>query len=544
MTMDNINNTNPQNLPVSVAEVQQTLQEMMATGAFNDRVLDSLNYPILITDRQLNVVYMNNMAETMWGVKLDEVFGKSLMRANLQGIAQGLQKSLDRVVKEGKDFHLKALQYHDPSDEAHFIDLSYTPLRDGQGNLLGVISTGQEVTRQIVEQQKQLAYQQDLERKVEEKTQELERLQNDYQRYLNEIDQSLQAGGPKKDLLQTEAAGQHKFEQLIGQNPKMQKLYDLISKVAATDTTVLITGETGTGKELVARAIHEQSARKNARFVGVNCAAIPETLLESELFGHVKGAFTGAIRDKKGRFELADGGTIFLDEIGEMSRSIQSKLLRVLQEREFERVGGENTVQADVRVIAATNQSLEQMVAQGGFRQDLYYRLKVITIELPPLRERLNDLPLLVGHFVKSYSRKYNKNVDAISQSVMGEMLAYDWPGNVRELENVIERAVILATSSTIEQVELSASRRPLPNPALGFMSRDFISSMNIEQFMGGCERMYWLALFSRTGGNIKKISQLSGVNRRTIHNKMKKFSIRRQDFKSDHADHRNIFSL
>ncbi len=519
-------------LPVAQDRVRQTLYEMMATGKLNEQVLGGLNYPVLITDRELKVVYMNQVAESMWGVKLADAVGKNLMRVNLQGIAQGLQESLDSVVNKGKDFHLKALQYYDPSDEVRFIDLSYLPLKDAQGNLLGIVSTGHDVTRQITEQHKQIAYQKDLEQKLEEEERELEKTHTDYKHYLNELEDYLQVSR-KQGIVISDVPDQVGFHQLIGQNLKMQQVYDLIKRVADTDTTVLITGETGTGKELVARAIHCQSSRRDARFVGVNCAAITETLLESELFGHVKGAFTGAIRDKKGKFELADKGTIFLDEVGDTSRPIQSKLLRVLQEREFERVGGENTVSVDVRVIAATNQSLEQMTASGQFRQDLYYRLKVITVELPPLRERLDDLPMLAAHFVKSYSRKHHKKVDTISQDVINELMAYNWPGNVRELENIIERAVILATSNSIDRIDLATHKGLSMDKALSAISQDFLSSMNREQFLDGCERMYWLALFAQTGGNISKIAQLSGVNRRTINNKMKKFNISKRDFKT-----------
>lgn len=243
---------------------------------------------------------------------------------------------------------------------------------------------------------------------------------------------------------------------LIGRSPAMQEVYKLIGRVAASDATVLITGESGTGKEVVARVIHRSSPRRERPFIAVNCAALPETLLESELFGHEKGSFTGAMAQRKGRFESASRGVIFLDEIGEMSPSTQKKLLRVLQERTFERVGGNVTVKADVRVIAATNRDLEKDVAEGKFREDLYYRLNVINISLPPLRERKEDIPMLIQHFLSK--KKYADDTSThISEDALEQLITYEWPGNVRQLENVMERAVVLAHGNVIglEQLHL-----------------------------------------------------------------------------------------
>jgi two-component system response regulator AtoC len=235
------------------------------------------------------------------------------------------------------------------------------------------------------------------------------------------------------------------FHAIVGQSPEMQKVYELIHKVARSRATVLIRGESGTGKELVAKAIHESSDRAGGPFIAVSCAALPETLLESELFGHEKNAFTGATSQKPGRFELAHKGTLFLDEIAEVPPAIQVKLLRVLQNREFERLGGTRTIKVDVRLIAATNKDLEQMVKQGTFREDLYYRLHVIQIYLPPLRERKEDIPLLVDHFLQRYNAENGKQLKSASQEAMQMLMNYHWPGNVRELENAIERAVVLA---------------------------------------------------------------------------------------------------
>jgi Nif-specific regulatory protein len=237
---------------------------------------------------------------------------------------------------------------------------------------------------------------------------------------------------------------------MVGESPLLQRVYQLISKVAPTDSTVLIFGESGTGKELAARAIHRNSKRGDKPFIAANCAAFAETLLESELFGHEKGAFTGALLQKKGRLELADGGTIFLDEIGDLSPSLQTKLLRVLQEREFERVGGNRTIKVDIRLLAATNRDLEDAIKKGVFRQDLYFRLNVVQLTMPPLRERRDDIPLLANYFARKYAEKCNRRVMGISSEARKRLMTYDWPGNVRELENAIERAVVLGTTEQI----------------------------------------------------------------------------------------------
>jgi Nif-specific regulatory protein len=237
---------------------------------------------------------------------------------------------------------------------------------------------------------------------------------------------------------------------MVGESPRIRDVLQFISKVAPTDSTVLLSGESGTGKELVARAVHQNSKRADKPFMAVNCAALAESLLESELFGHEKGSFSGALALKKGRLEIADGGTVFLDEIGELSLALQVKLLRVLQEREFERVGGTRTIKVDIRLITATNKNLEEAVAAGTFRQDLYYRLNVVGLEMPPLRERQEDIPLLANYFAAKYGEKCNRRITGISPEAQARLLGYDWPGNIRELENAIERAVVLGSTDRI----------------------------------------------------------------------------------------------
>jgi two-component system, NtrC family, response regulator HydG len=253
---------------------------------------------------------------------------------------------------------------------------------------------------------------------------------------------------------------------MVGESPPVREVLQFISKVAPTDSTVLLSGESGTGKELAARAIHQNSKRANKPFMAVNCAALAESLLESELFGHEKGAFTGALAQKKGRLEVADGGTVFLDEIGELSPPLQVKLLRVLQEREFERVGGTRTIKVDIRLITATNKNLEEAVQQGTFRQDLYYRLDVVSLEMPPLRDRQEDIPLLANYFAAKYSEKCNRRITGISAEAQARLQGYDWPGNVRELENAMERAVVLGTTEYILIEDLPESLMDSPPPA------------------------------------------------------------------------------
>ncbi len=251
-------------------------------------------------------------------------------------------------------------------------------------------------------------------------------------------------------LLKQQLKGKYRFENMVGASRPMQEVFSLMEKVAGADSTVLITGESGTGKELVAKAIHYNGPRKDKPFVAVNCAAIPGELLESELFGHLKGSFTGAVANRTGRFELAHTGTIFLDEIGSMTLPLQGKILRVLQEKEIERVGGGKTMKVDVRVISATNVNLERAVKRGHFRDDLYYRLNVIPIHLPPLRERVEDIPILAGHFIRKYSERLSKDILGLGPGVMDYLPAYDWPGNIRELENVLSSASIFAPGRTI----------------------------------------------------------------------------------------------
>jgi DNA-binding NtrC family response regulator len=306
---------------------------------------------------------------------------------------------------------------------------------------------------------------------------------------------------------------------IIGRSRAMEEIILRAERVAETKSTVLITGETGTGKELVARAIHDRSAQRDMPLIKVNCAAIPESLLESELFGHVRGAFTGATTTKKGKFALADGGSIFLDEIGTMSPALQSKLLRVLQEREFEPLGAERTERVDVRVIAATNRDLRQMVAEGRFQEDLFYRLNVIPIELPPLRERREDIPALVEHFVKKHAQRIGRRLERIDDSALAALQQYEWPGNVRELENTIERAVVLSTGPVLTTRSISVLGATAPQ-ATG------LPSLKLRQNIEWVERETIRRALENARGVKKDAAELMGISQRALSYYLAKYRI------------------
>ena len=312
------------------------------------------------------------------------------------------------------------------------------------------------------------------------------------------------------------------YKKIIGQSEKVSRMMGVIKQVASTNANVLIQGESGVGKELVADALHNLSLRKDKPFIKVNCASLTPTLLESELFGHEKGAFTGAIARKKGRFELADGGTLFLDEIGEIDLSTQVKLLRVLQERQFERVGGEETLTVDVRVVAATNRNLAEEVKKGNFREDLYFRLNVVHIEVPPLRERKEDIPLLISHFLETLSSKNNRKVDSISAQARKALFAYSWPGNIRELQNAIEAGVVMCHGRTIELEDLPEQIKSIDN--------EDILSVKLGSSLEEVEKELITRTISFCGGNKTKAATVLGIGRKTLHRKLLEYNMERDD--------------
>jgi nitrogen regulation protein NR(I) len=352
-------------------------------------------------------------------------------------------------------------------------------------------------------------------------------------------------------MLKMQLKKKYNFKGLIGDSPSMQVVYELIEKIADTDSTVLITGESGTGKELIAKTIHyNNSSRAGGPFVPLNCAAIPKDLLESELFGHERGAFTGAINTRVGRFELAQGGTLFLDEVGELDPSLQVKLLRVLQEREFERVGGVKTIKVDVRILAATNKDLEKETKEGKFREDLFYRLNVIPLHLPPLRERVEDIELLIVHFIQEFLRKRKGEPFTFSPEAMDCMLKYQWPGNVRELENLIERLSILVSGNIVNVFDLPDKFRSVTErehrEATPYASAQTVlttsslitrpggiefneNGINLNEIVSTLERNLIMKALERTHGVRSKAAQLLGLNRTTLLEKLKKMGIEQQ---------------
>jgi len=338
------------------------------------------------------------------------------------------------------------------------------------------------------------------------------------------VEQAIEVGRLKSEnrMLQRQLQSRYQFENIVGSSPALHSVLDVVAKVAETDSTVLITGESGTGKELIARAIHYNSPRATRMLVTVNCGAIPEELLESELFGHVKGAFTNAIRHREGRFTVADGGTIFLDEIGDMSPNLQVKLLRVLQDRTFEPVGSSKTVSVDVRVLAATNQDLEQAIRERRFREDLYYRLNVIPIEVPPLRNRRDDIPLLIHHFLEVANADKQRQVSGFSAEAMELLCSHNWPGNVRELENLVERLVVLCVEGEVQIHDLppqitkpTAPTVPVPQlPPGGLSFREVVDDFESNLILQALEQTHW---------NKNQAARLLGLNRTTLLEKIKK---------------------
>ncbi len=324
-------------------------------------------------------------------------------------------------------------------------------------------------------------------------------------------------------MLRERLRERHQFKNIVGDSPELQAVFDIVKRAAPTKATVLLLGESGTGKELVAQALHEESPRRDKPFVKVSCAALTETLLESELFGHERGSFTGAVGRKEGRFELADGGTLFLDEIGEISHALQVKLLRVLQTREFERVGGTQTLKVDVRLVAATNKDLAAEVKAGRFREDLYYRLNVVAVTLPPLRRRKGDIPALTAHFLDKYSKAYGKEVRGLAPGTLNALLAHDWPGNVRELENVIERAVVLCRTTELTSDDLPATLRG-PRPR-----ERGVDGLIPGATMYDIEREAILRTLEMVNGSTARAADILGISVRKIQYRLKEYGARNE---------------
>lgn len=429
-----------------------------------EAIFRSVNDGIITVDKGMHVIEANDAIESICGVAPADVIGK--LHHHLSNRCHNLchevlKKTLVKEVKIKKS----RIECRHKDRPLQVATVTSSPLMDNNSQSIGAVLVIRDVTRLN-----------DLERELKER---------------------------------------HRFHNVVGRSRKMQEIYVLLEDLARTDTTVLITGESGTGKELIAKALHYSGPRASKPLIAVNCSALTENLLESELFGHVKGAFTGALKDKVGRFQAADRGTIFLDEIGDISRVIQLKLLRVLQEKEFERVGDSSSIKVDTRIIASTNQQLKDKVKLGEFREDLYYRLKVVEIHLPPLRDRLEDIHLLVDRFCNYFNKRFNKKIEGITDGVLDTFMHYPWPGNIRELEHSIEHAFVLchAKSITIDHI---------PSEIKEFSDAGPIGKGRSTQGSG----VKILRALEKAAWNKAKAARLLGISRQTLYRKIKKFNI------------------
>jgi two-component system response regulator HydG len=447
----------------SNVEPQDQLGACLSTCDTLGRILDSVSDGIMTIDRRMRIISFNRAAAAITGFTPEETVGRPLADVFTGGLTVS-GEPLRNAVEQCEYASDLECEINGKGGGRRLVLVTIKPLFEASGGPGGVVIALRDIQQ------------------------------------LHELREQLK--------------GQSAFHAIIGKNHKMREIYDLIEQVADSTASVLIDGESGTGKELVARAIHQRSPRRERPFVTVNCAALVETLLESELFGHVKGAFTGALNAKVGRFELADGGTIFLDEIGDISPPIQVKLLRVLQEKEFERVGESKTNKVDVRVIAASNKNLSELVREGRFRDDLYYRLKVMSITLPSLRDRRDDIPLLVQHFVDKFNRQTGKNLLGGTREAMAALMSYPWPGNIRELENAIEHAFVLCRGPYFGSDDLPQDLRKSP-------VSDEVIELNAPPEQNVVRQRILTTL--QSAGGLREAARQLGISRTTLWRKLKK---------------------
>ena len=438
-------------------------------------IFNSVNEGIITVDPKMRIRQANSAVGAIFGTATCTFNGRLFAEALPAGIEPATQ-ALEQTLKTHEAVAERRVDFKLAGGEEKVVLIRTTPLLGMDGKFVGAILMLRDITRIIR-----------LERQLEESQQ---------------------------------------YRDIVGKSGKMQEIFRLIKDLAETDSTVLIIGDSGTGKELVANALHHSSARAGKPFLKVNCAALSEDILESELFGHVKGAFTGAVRDRIGRFEAANSGTILLDEIGDISPRLQLRLLRVLQEREFERVGSSTPIRTDVRVVASTNQNLEEKIRRGEFRQDLYYRLNVVRITIPPLRERREDIPLLIESFRHRFNKLLKKNISVLSPETTEILMSYPWPGNVRELENVLERAFIVCHEAVVQPRHLPPEVLESPSA----VTAQVISSAQEDDNGAASERDRIIQLLDKTDWNVAKTARLIGVARNTLYQKMKAMHIRRPD--------------
>ncbi len=432
-------------------------------------ILNSISEGVMTLDKDWRIVSWNKAAEKITGFSADEVVGRECMNLFRTPLCRN-RCPVDRALSCSHSFKDVQVAVRNKRNEVVHLSVNATPLYDSEGGVIGGIETFRDVSR--------------------------------------------------NQWMEEELQRHYGYTNIVGRSKAMKKVFELVASLLKTDTTVLIQGESGTGKELVARALHFCGSRKDRSFVAVNCSALPEGVLETELFGHVKGAFTGAIRDHTGKFELANGGTLFLDEIGEISPAIQVKLLRVLEEKEFQRIGDNKNIRVDIRLITATNKDLRQMVEDETFRDDLYYRLSVFPLQLPPLRDRLEDIPLLVSHFIDKFNKQMGKNVQGITEGVLEILEEYPWPGNIRELANAIEHAFVHCRGLLIHQNDLPPNIVTTVHEQEAHKAQDVRESLEVTE----------MELITREleACNYKKsiAARRLGMSRTTLWRKMQKFGI------------------
>jgi PAS domain S-box-containing protein len=429
-------------------------------------IFDSVHDGILLVDQHQNILQANQSLINLFGLP-DPVVGMALVQLP-ENIRATFIEIADKTLMTNEPLTSQRLEIIDPLQKQRILNMSSAPCLSGTGNSLGVVLTVRDETR------------------------------------LETLEKSMKQ--------------RQKFEHIVGRSEPVQAMFGLIENLAEVDTTVLITGESGTGKELVAEALHYRSGRRENALVKVNCAALPENLLESELFGHIKGSFTGALKDKIGRFEQAHGGTIFLDEIGDITPALQVRLLRVLQNKEIEKVGGVETIKVDVRIVAATNQDLLNKVDKGEFREDLYYRLKVVQIPMPPLRDRREDIPLLIEHFVGLYNQRFKRQIQGLDEPSSRQMESYDWPGNIRELQHAVEHAFVLCRDEIIGTHHLPPELHETVAPGTD----------ELEVLKDDAAKIS--AALEKSGGNKSRAARLLGISRRTIYRKIEELGIEDAD--------------